>query len=480
MAKSVCALILIVSSLMFLLVNVQSCTLFFPPSPKSAAVDGTSAVDLGGQNYAYSRLNKRQAKIYYALKELAKKMGPGTYEIGNDSEENRRDLYIAHTALRNDRPDMFWIPGSYILITDNSSNFSADNSSRLSADNVPNLSADNSSRLSADNSSRLSADNSSRLSADNSSKLSAAYQTGNNGELTDLYNEKYNTPEKVSAIQQKIAEKLDGSFMPKLEPGADMSRYELELVIHGWLSDNVSYDKKAAAKISEDPDRAQEQYANALNIVGSILDGKAVCEGYARAFQYLCGIAGIESGIVSGITSGIAGIAGSSADGEPHMWNVVKIDGKWYHADATWNDIDGKPFHTYFNLDDENIAADHRAYEDISSVRTDDWELLPGQPYPSFNIMPVCDSLDDNYHIKAGTWIFVDEDIADRLAEIMIRSAEAGKGFLEVYVQAGIPDNIRLIAENAVTAANSALSSNNIGSYKITKLNTRGLLIEWE
>lgn len=59
-----------------------------------------------------------------------------------------------------------------------------------------------------------------------------------------------------------------------------------------------------------------------------------VCEGYSKAFQYLCDLGGIECYTVSGT------IVVDNTNSEPHMWNIVAIDGKSYHVDVTNSDED--------------------------------------------------------------------------------------------------------------------------------------------
>lgn len=71
-------------------------------------------------------------------------------------------------------------------------------------------------------------------------------------------------------------------------------------------------------------------------------DNKAVCEGYAEAFQILAERFGLTSVMVSGTATNSAG--GS----EGHKWNMVKMeDGKWYLVDVTWDDQTGKIYYTY-------------------------------------------------------------------------------------------------------------------------------------
>jgi uncharacterized repeat protein (TIGR02543 family) len=84
-----------------------------------------------------------------------------------------------------------------------------------------------------------------------------------------------------------------------------------------------------------------------LNLVGSfdgsisILDGMAICTSYSGVTRYLLSRAGVECETIGG--SG-------------HAWNVVKIDGDYYHLDTTFDDqLNGKFNYDYFNLSDEEI-----------------------------------------------------------------------------------------------------------------------------
>lgn len=91
---------------------------------------------------------------------------------------------------------------------------------------------------------------------------------------------------------------------------ADMDEYDIVKLFHDSLIINCKNDENG-------------QYCN--TVYGALVDGKALCEGYAKAFSYLCGRAGIENVIVTGKTT------------TDHMWNMVKLDGNWYHVDVTWD-----------------------------------------------------------------------------------------------------------------------------------------------
>jgi len=121
-----------------------------------------------------------------------------------------------------------------------------------------------------------------------------------------------------------------------------MSDYTRALVLHDWLIYNANYDYTYT-------------YYDAA---GVLLHGTGVCDSYARAYLMLCTAAGLECMYVSGT-------AGDSPDPEQwgaHGWNLVKLNGSWYHVDCTWDDPGdgGSECHTYFCVDDETMAEDHR------------------------------------------------------------------------------------------------------------------------
>ncbi len=143
----------------------------------------------------------------------------------------------------------------------------------------------------------------------------------------------------------------------------DMSEFDKEILMHDYIVNNTKYDygNYTNDTLSED---AFEEY-------GSLLSGYAVCEGYAETMKLLCDLSGIECMIVTGKTN-------SSGRIEGHAWNIVKIDGDYYHIDCTNDDPvtkDGSQILTYcyFNLtDDEMMKActwNQTAYPVCASIK---------------------------------------------------------------------------------------------------------------
>ncbi len=115
--------------------------------------------------------------------------------------------------------------------------------------------------------------------------------------------------------------------------------FECELILHDALASRITYTSGAD---------------NAHNSYGAVVEGLAVCEGYAEALQYLLLRSGIQSFIVTG-----ASINPSTGNSEGHAWNLVRIDGEYYHTDLTWDDQGTYIYHAYFNQPESIFLEDH-------------------------------------------------------------------------------------------------------------------------
>jgi len=91
---------------------------------------------------------------------------------------------------------------------------------------------------------------------------------------------------------------------------------------------------------------------NCYTAYGCIVDRKAVCQGYAMAYNYLMKQLGIDSTFVTG-----------TSKGQNHGWNIIKIGGKYYHVDVTWSDpmynTLSSVSYDYFLLSDSEISSNH-------------------------------------------------------------------------------------------------------------------------
>lgn len=98
---------------------------------------------------------------------------------------------------------------------------------------------------------------------------------------------------------------------------------ERALTIYDYLATRVEYAYKADGITPEDA-------AWAHNIVGAT-QGKGVCETYAKAYDYLCGLFGLDCMMVVGVA-----VQDGTAGG--HAWNILNLEDEWYNVDVTWAD----------------------------------------------------------------------------------------------------------------------------------------------
>jgi len=169
----------------------------------------------------------------------------------------------------------------------------------------------------------------------------------------NLSNERYS---KTIMKLKEVMESLD------LDGKTD---YEKCKAIREWIGKNVKYDREFVKDAANCPRK------NAHDMTGAILDGYAVCDGYAFLFHYMANAAGLLTLIEEGyqISSGLQ-----------HAWNLVKIDGTFYYTDCTSIalDKDGNATgefllgqDTMFNL---TVTPKNNDIENTySNISKDDW-----------------------------------------------------------------------------------------------------------
>ncbi|MEE1280361.1 MAG: transglutaminase domain-containing protein [Oscillospiraceae bacterium] len=144
--------------------------------------------------------------------------------------------------------------------------------------------------------------------------------------------------EKIRRLEEQMIDKAD-AILAKVN--GSMPAIEREQIIHDILINNIKYDTTYNAE-------------NSHNVYGALINGLAVCEGYANAFQYLMRRAGIQCILVKG-----------KYNGGEHEWNMARLEGEYYHIDVTSDDPimnGGKTQflkYNYFNLTEAEIKKDH-------------------------------------------------------------------------------------------------------------------------
>ena len=127
----------------------------------------------------------------------------------------------------------------------------------------------------------------------------------------------------------------------------DMTDFQKAVTVHDYIVMNLKYDTSY----------------NVYDAVNMALGGSGVCQGYAQMFYDICAN---ELGMGCGFA-----VWNNKTPGEAgHIWNVIKIDGKWYHTDATCDDplfIDSETktlidaplrvSHNYFLVSDKKLKS---------------------------------------------------------------------------------------------------------------------------
>lgn len=147
------------------------------------------------------------------------------------------------------------------------------------------------------------------------------------------------------------------------------SDYEMALYLHDWLLDQLEYDNSLKWSSAE----------------SALTRGLGTCQAYESAYSKLLTAAGITNSETRDTYDG-------------HTWNAVKLDGKWYQVDCTWDDTSDNFYgdldqrHLYFCITDELVAIAHKGHAKI---------------YTADGYVTRSTSLKDNYFVhngKADEW----------------------------------------------------------------------------
>ncbi|MCL6604520.1 MAG: transglutaminase [Paenibacillus sp.] len=145
----------------------------------------------------------------------------------------------------------------------------------------------------------------------------------------------------LESLQQTayVTQEVKAALKKIIKPG--MNSHEKIRVIHDWVVTHLKYDNSY---------RKYTAYEG-------LKSGSAVCQGYSLLTYKMLKEAGINNKIVEGTARPEGGRSQS------HAWNLVQLDGRWYHLDTTWDDpspdLAGAISTTYYLRTDNQMRVDH-------------------------------------------------------------------------------------------------------------------------
>lgn len=188
---------------------------------------------------------------------------------------------------------------------------------------------------------------------------------------------KYRMSKEEALKRQKQIDAASAQFTKTITE--EMSDYETALRIYENIIRLIDYDTLGLEEQEKDQN-ANEKPDDLRSIYGVIVNKKAVCAGYAKATQYFMQKAGIECTYIV------------SAE---HAWNLLKLEGEYYHLDTTWGD--------YSNTKQSLNASDEVSY-DCFCITTKEVEKLDQHKVEKELPIPVCTATKCNYYHRQGLY----------------------------------------------------------------------------
>ncbi len=184
----------------------------------------------------------------------------------------------------------------------------------------------------------------------------------------------------------------------------DMNTYEKVKEVFTFLVNTIDYDLDAP---------------NAFNSYGALVEHRAVCEGYAEAALLIFQKLDIPAYYVTGTIH----------NGEKHGWNLVEIDGQYYHFDATWGD----PHY--------NNSSQH-TWIDYTYLALSEEEILKTRSIDYLELLPTANSTKYQYHYMNGSYF---EEYSFKVIDYLATVLEYDKN---VSLQFSSLDQLNLATKN--------------------------------
>lgn len=208
-------------------------------------------------------------------------------------------------------------------------------------------------------------------------KESISYIKNGSGYCTTLTFKYTTTKAKIATMKTE----LDAAVAKALKNvNSKMTQVEKALALHDYIVLNCSYDRT---------------YKN-YTMYDALVKKSAVCDGYSKAYLYLLKKVGISCYRPS-----------STKMNPDHAWNLAKLDGKYYHIDATWDDpypdTLGKVSHVFFLLSDSKV----KSIKGLNGVHTGWASSYPDATSTKYNSSFIHNVESEMIYLN-GYWYYID------------------------------------------------------------------------
>lgn len=192
-------------------------------------------------------------------------------------------------------------------------------------------------------------------------------------------------------------------------------REAAETILEGIDPELSDYEKvKAVYEIIIRDTEYDRQAVDNQNICSVFLGRESVCQGYAKAAQYLLQKLGIPAAVVLGTVD----------NGEGHAWNLVQIDHEYYYMDATWGDA------SYILQDNQGNRKEALPEINYDYLCVTTQDLRRTHSFSDMLPLPECNAMENNYYVREKAY-FTDMD-SGQLQQLAERYYEEGRETLTI------------------------------------------------
>lgn len=203
------------------------------------------------------------------------------------------------------------------------------------------------------------------------------------------------TPQEVKQQQEQIRDYVNHALQ---EAPKTADEYEITKYFYEYVIEHTEYDLEAE---------------ESQNICSVFINRRSVCQGYAKALQYLLQNCGIETYLVTG-----------TANQGLHAWNLVNVNGAYYYIDATWGDAS----YIFGNGQVADAAMVPTINYDYLLVTSDDLQRTH-QADSQFQL-PVCNTMVDNFYVREG--LYFDSYDEQKMTQIFDSFFEQNQKYLTI------------------------------------------------